>query len=75
MRVHLRYWRERRLLTQDALAELAGVSAATIRRIERENTGRLSTLHKLAKALDVRPDELVEMDNADAPRTAKKAAA
>jgi transcriptional regulator with XRE-family HTH domain len=75
MRVRLRYWRERKLLTQEALAEKAGVSAVTIRRIERENTGRLSTLNKLAAALEIRPEDLVVPDEIDQDRPPKKAAA
>jgi transcriptional regulator with XRE-family HTH domain len=53
--------RERRGLTQEALAARAGISRAYLARIE---TGRheptLTTLERLAKALRVRPATLLE---------------
>ena len=52
--------RTRRLLTQEELAEKAGVSAATVVNIERDNQEpHFRTIRKLAKALDVAPSELV----------------
>lgn len=63
MRVRLRLWRERRLLSQRELAALVGMSQGSIARIERgHHRPRLSTIRKLAQALDVTPDELVEWD-------------
>ena len=59
MQVRLRRWRQRRLLTQEELAEKAGVGVATIARIEAGQGARLSTLRKLAQALDVTADELL----------------
>ena len=60
MRVRLREWRERRLLTQRELAAKVGMSAGQINRIERGvHRPRLSTIRKLAEALDVSADELV----------------
>lgn len=60
------YWRGERFMTQEILSAESGVSVETIQRIER-HTGipggvgvRMSTLRKLAKALDVGPQELVE---------------
>jgi transcriptional regulator with XRE-family HTH domain len=56
----LREVRTKRLLTQDELANKAGVSQSTIANIERDNAepqGR--TIRKLAKALDVDPTELL----------------
>jgi transcriptional regulator with XRE-family HTH domain len=52
--------RTRRLLTQDELAEKAGVSQSTIANIERNNAEpQFRTIRKLAKALDVDPTELL----------------
>ena len=52
--------RTRRLLTQEELAEKAGVSAGTVVNIERDNREpHFRTIRKLAKALDVDPTELL----------------
>jgi transcriptional regulator with XRE-family HTH domain len=52
--------RTRRLLTQDELAEKAGVSQSTIANIERDNAEpQFRTIRKLAKALDIDPTELL----------------
>jgi transcriptional regulator with XRE-family HTH domain len=52
--------RTRRLLTQEELAERAGVSAGTVVNIERDNREpHFRTIRKLAKALDVDPTELL----------------
>jgi transcriptional regulator with XRE-family HTH domain len=52
--------RIRRLLTQEELAEKAGVSAATVVNIERNNQEpHFRTIRKLAKALNVDPTELL----------------
>ena len=52
--------RERAFLTQAELAEKSGVSEGTINRIEAgKHEPRISTIRKLAKALNVSPDELV----------------
>jgi transcriptional regulator with XRE-family HTH domain len=52
--------RTKRLLTQDELAEKAGVSQSTIANIERDKAEpQFRTIRKLAKALDVDPTELV----------------
>jgi transcriptional regulator with XRE-family HTH domain len=59
----LRELRKLRALSQDELAEAAGVGRATISRIERKETGAHGrTLRKLAKALGVDVSELVEVD-------------
>jgi transcriptional regulator with XRE-family HTH domain len=53
--------RPRRALTQAELAERAGVTTATVARIERDEIEpRMTTLRKLARALEVDPAELVE---------------
>ncbi len=56
----LREVRTRRLLTQEELAERAGVSPSTVVNIERDNREpHFRTIRKLAKALDVEPIELL----------------
>ena len=56
----LREVRTKRLLTQDELAEKAGVSQSTIANIERNNAEpQFRTIRKLAKALDVDPTNLL----------------
>ncbi len=56
----LREARTRRLLTQEELAEKAGISAATVVNIERNNQEpHFRTIRKLAKALDVDPTTLL----------------
>jgi len=50
-----------RLLTQEELAEEAGLSPSTVVNIERDQAEpRFSTIRKLAKALDVAPNALLE---------------
>jgi transcriptional regulator with XRE-family HTH domain len=56
----LRYWREKRFLTQEQLAAQAGVASATISRIEQGHDARITTLVRLARALGVEPRALVE---------------
>jgi transcriptional regulator with XRE-family HTH domain len=53
--------RTRRELTQEQLAERAGVSVDTVRKLEqnRRLTARLSTLNQLARALDVETSALI----------------
>ncbi|WP_433857799.1 helix-turn-helix domain-containing protein [Streptomyces kronopolitis] len=53
--------RARRKLTQEGLAERAGLSVDTVRKLEQgvRRTARLSTLNALARALDVEPSALV----------------
>jgi DNA-binding XRE family transcriptional regulator len=52
--------RTRKLLTQEELAELAGVSPSTVVNIERNNAEpHFRTIRKLAKALDVDPTSLL----------------
>jgi transcriptional regulator with XRE-family HTH domain len=53
--------RERRLLTQAQLGERAGVNRDQVSRIERDEVDpRFSTIRKLATALDVEPDKLLD---------------
>jgi transcriptional regulator with XRE-family HTH domain len=52
--------RTRRFLTQEELAEKAGVSHSTIVNIERNHAEpQFRTIRKLAKALDVDPTEFL----------------
>jgi transcriptional regulator with XRE-family HTH domain len=57
---NLKAARVRRLLTQEELAEKAGVSPSTIVNIERDQTvPHFRTIRKLAEALDVDPTSLL----------------
>jgi transcriptional regulator with XRE-family HTH domain len=55
---HLRAWRLKRLYSQDELADMSGVSKSTIVRLESGSSAILSTIGRLAKALDVSREEL-----------------
>lgn len=56
----LKELRKERVLTQNMLADLSGVSQVAIARIERnQSEPHASTIRKLARALDVEPSELV----------------
>ncbi len=70
----LRQARERRLITQPELSELSGVMVATISRIENGlQEPRIPTVRKLAKALGVEADELIDWES-KAQETGKAAA-
>ena len=57
---NLKLVRTRRLLTQEELAERAGISPATVVNVERNNQEpHFRTIRKLAEALDVDPTELL----------------
>jgi len=57
---NLKAARVRRLLTQEELAEKAGVSPSTIVNIERDQTvPHFRTIRKLAESLDVDPTSLL----------------
>ena len=58
----LRAIRERKALTQDELAELAGVSRQTVVKIEGGLEPRAPTIRKLAAALGVDPGDLMAPD-------------
>jgi transcriptional regulator with XRE-family HTH domain len=62
----LRELRRRRVLTLEELAEKAGVGRNTIWRLEHGVMGaQPRTIRKLAKALDVEPEELVKTGDDD----------
>ena len=58
----IKEFRRKRGITQEQLAELAGPSYKYIQRIEGKTPPdvRLTTIVRLAKALKVRPDELLK---------------
>lgn len=56
----LRDLRARRGLTQEALADRAGLSLGVVKKIERGGSARLETYHALARALHVRTSALLE---------------
>lgn len=57
--------RERALLTQEELANRAGVGLTTLNRIENDRSEpHFRTIRKLAKALDVDPRDLIGSDDA-----------
>lgn len=76
MRVKLREVRERLLVTQADLAERTGIAEATISRLENGmQRPRISTVRKLATALDVAPEELIVWgEDASGEETGKAAA-
>lgn len=56
----LRELRVQRFMTQQELADAAGTTEATVNRLEKDlQTARISTVRKLAAALDVTPDRLM----------------
>lgn len=56
---HLRRWRLRSGLSQEDLAELAGISRSTVHNAEKGDREVLpSTLQSIAKALKLKPHEL-----------------
>lgn len=53
--------REDKLLTMEELAAIAGISRATVSRIEaQKHRPHISTRRRIAKALKVRPKEITE---------------
>lgn len=61
MGLNLKIARIKKELTQKQLAEITGVSPATINKVEKGKIDiRIGTLKKIAKALDVSISELIE---------------
>jgi transcriptional regulator with XRE-family HTH domain len=57
---NVRHWRTLRTLTQVELAKKAGLSQAALVRIERNQADpHVSTIRKLANALEVSPEQLI----------------
>jgi transcriptional regulator with XRE-family HTH domain len=72
MKVKLKIWRMRRGMTMKQLAEAAGVSEQTIVRIETHGVIPFPrTLDKLAKALNVSPEELLIEDDERIPKVSE----
>ncbi len=64
----VREYRDKAILTQDELGEKAGLSGYTISRIESNQVApRVSTIRKIAGALDIEPTELTASPKGDAP--------
>ena len=75
MRVKLREVRQQRFVTQAELSERTGLTVANISRIENgTQRPRITTVRKLAEALGVGPEDLVEWGADEAPETGKAAA-
>jgi predicted transcriptional regulator len=55
----LRYWRTQLAVPQRELAELASVSINTVQRLEAGGEARLSTVRRLATALEIEPSVLM----------------
>ena len=53
------YWRTQKALTQRELSEAAGCDLRTVQRLERGEPGQLPTIRRLAKALGVKPADLM----------------
>jgi len=71
----VRAWRTKRGLSQRALAERAGVGYVLVARLELGQTDpRLSTLRRLAEALNITVGELVEGAPGAEKRPARKRA-
>jgi transcriptional regulator with XRE-family HTH domain len=57
---NVKHWRTLRTLTQVELAKKAGLSQAALVRIERNQADpHVSTIRKLANALEVSPEQLI----------------
>ena len=61
MRLKLREVRERKFMSQQELADAAGTTKANISRLETgKQKPQMATVRKLAEALGVQPEELVD---------------
>lgn len=64
---HLKAWRLRRFVGQAELGRLSGVSKSTIARAERGDAViSFANIRKLAEALDITPDELLNREPREA---------
>lgn len=61
---NVRRWREWRNINQDVLAEMIGVSQATMSGIEKKETIETETVEKIAKALDIPIEAITELGSA-----------
>lgn len=63
---HLRAWRLARLMGQSELARAAGVTKGTMARAERgDEVVSFQNIRKIAEALGISPDELLNHEPAD----------
>lgn len=63
----VKHVRERALLTQEELAERAGIGLNTVNRIEKDHTEpRFGTIRKIARALGVDSKDLLPEEGEDA---------
>ena len=75
MKIRLREVRERKFITQEELAERTGITRANISRLENGlQRPRISTVRRLATALGVEPEELIDWEAGDHEGTKKVAA-
>jgi transcriptional regulator with XRE-family HTH domain len=59
----LRWYRDQAVLTQRELAEKAGITVLSVSKLERgEQIARPRTIRALARALHIRPQELLDAD-------------
>jgi transcriptional regulator with XRE-family HTH domain len=71
VRIKLREWRLVKIMTQEELSKLSGVTEATISRIESgQHEARISTIRKLASALGIEPQVLVAGPGGDEGKVA-----
>lgn len=61
----LRHWRTQIAVPQTELATMARVSVHTIVRLEANGVARLSTVRRLAEALDITPAQLMSQPPSD----------
>ena len=61
---HLEYWRQRRALTQNELAEHASVARSTIVRGEAGGKIAAASVRRLAEFLGIRPEDLTDIHEA-----------
>lgn len=58
--LRIRELRKERALTQAQLAAAAGITIGTVKNLERDGTGTIGTLRKIARGLDIDIRELFE---------------
>lgn len=58
----LKAWRIYKGMTQKEVAEKAGITQAALSQMEKSENPRNSTLEKLAKALELDPEQLADTD-------------
>jgi len=68
---NLRAWRTHRVLTREKLAAKAGLTESALAKIELGKTqgARFSTVDKLARALEVKPTQLIHEAPPDTVKT------